>query len=606
MPSAKGFKSERHDNVISVYLEKPDYFLLKLENKDDSILSVFADAPEVDVPRKGDPNVVYVEGWYEPNDWYLDVIKDGTTVYLAPGSVLNARLCVRGDNVTVKGRGMILDSFSNIYKQDVSIDRKVNGTALRVFAVRGSNCTVDGIKMVDSRDFNLIVGGSNTKVTNFKVLSSEMCTDGITQAGGDNNSYEHCFIYNGDNGIVVSGGKNQKYKDVTIGTICSALFPQLSVGEIDMENIYVFRADDGLMRNTYNPNRTAASFDIRFTNVSCVDCDHFSMLFGAANMGNGKKTITFQNLAVPYATGSNNSMTASPSTATLRKVWGDPATNYELIFDGLSIGGKAVTNANQIPKTDDLGCTVTVKGSGASWTAKAAAVSGAVTAPAKIFIGNRQLFLKYGAVEQSGTWYVPADDVCAALGCSVPSGATRINGVSYLSLDALKSSGCTTSAAYSGLRKAVRIAAVDRGVNLLAGEGTSAHCRWSEWICYDTHLLYIKDPAGDYFYNKNSKSYDKWHSGASYILTDRVNQYGKGTYTLTVDMKADKACSCGVGLTVNGALTEKTANLSTNWQTFTFTFTVSQDQVNNAALLIMTKVENSGIAFRNPTLTHSK
>ncbi|MBP5617972.1 MAG: hypothetical protein J6X61_02345, partial [Clostridia bacterium] len=214
MPSAKGFKSERHDNVISVYLEKPDYFLLKLDNKDDSILSVFADEPEVDVPKKGDPNVIYIEGWYDPGNWYLDVIKDGTTVYLAPGSVLNARLCVRGDNVTVKGRGMILDSFSNIYKQDVSIDRKVNGTVLRVFAVRGSNCTIDGIKMIDARDFNLIVGGSNTKVTNFKVLSSEMCTDGITQAGGSNNSYEHCFIYNGDNGIVVSTGNNQKYKDI--------------------------------------------------------------------------------------------------------------------------------------------------------------------------------------------------------------------------------------------------------------------------------------------------------------------------------------------------------------------------------------------------------
>ena len=152
----------------------------------------------------------------------------------------------------------------------------------------------------------------------------------------------------------------------------------------------------------------------------------------------------------------------------------------------------------------------------------------------------------------------------------------------------------------------MRIAAVDRGVNLLAGEGTSVHSRWSEWICYDTHLLYIKDAGGDYFYNKNSKSYDKWHSGASYILTDRVNQYGKGTYTLTVDMKADRACPCGVGLTVNGALTEKTANLTTAWKTYTFTFTVSQDQVNNAALLIMTKVENSGIAFRNPTLVHKK
>ncbi|MBP5617729.1 MAG: hypothetical protein J6X61_01080, partial [Clostridia bacterium] len=339
MPSAKGFKSERHGNVISVYLPKPDYFLLKLDDKDDSILSVFADAPETNVPKKGDPNVLYVEGWYQPDTWYLNITKENYTVYLAPGAVLNARIQVSAKNVTIKGRGILLDPFSNIYQQDVSIDRTVNGTVCRFLHIRYPGCTVDGIKMIDARDFNLFSMAGGLKCTNFKVLSSEMCTDGITQSG-DNSSYEHCFIYCGDNAIVISGGKNQKYKDMTLGTICCGIFPQTGTGEIDMTDVYIFRCDEGLMRNIYNPDGTERSFDVKFTNVSVVDADHFPFLFVYGNMGSLPKTLTFTNLAVPVATGSNSSRTPSPTAANIQKYNGSTydASNYHLIFDGLSIG----------------------------------------------------------------------------------------------------------------------------------------------------------------------------------------------------------------------------------------------------------------------------
>ena len=605
MPSAKGFLSERKGNVISVYLPEPDYFLLKLDDKDDSILSVFADAPETNAPKKGDANVLYVEGWYQPDTWHLDITKDNYTVYIAPGAVLNARIQVSAKNVTIKGRGILLDPFSNIYQQDVSIDRTVNGSVCRFFHIRNTGCTIDGIKMIDARDFNLFAMAGGVKCTNFKVLSSEMCTDGITQSG-DNSSYEHCFIYCGDNAIVISGGKNQKYKDITIGTICCGIFPQLKTGEIDMTDIYIFRCDEGLMRNIYNPDGTERSFDIKFTNVSVVDADHFPFLFVYGNMGSLSKTITFTNLAVPVATGSASSRTPNPTAATIQKYSSSTynASNYHLIFDGLSIGGQAVTDASAIVRAGgvDNDVTITVKGNGATWTALPATVSGTVIAPGKIFIGNRQLFLKDGAVNRDGAWYVPAADVCQALGCSVPASTTEIDGVAYLSLSALVSSGCTTSATYDEAKKAIRIAAVDRGVNLLTGAGNEAHCRWSEYVCYNTHLLYVKDAAGDYFYNKASKV----GSGASYLLTDQVKQYGTGTYTLTVDMKADVACSATVALKINSSTNTQTVSLSTSWQTVTLTFKDSVSPVNNAALLILAKTENSGIAFRNPVLVHTK
>ena len=148
----------------------------------------------------------------------------------------------------------------------------------------------------------------------------------------------------------------------------------------------------------------------------------------------------------------------------------------------------------------------------------------------------------------------------------------------------------------------MRIAAVDRGDNLLAWGGNDFHSRWSEYVCYNTHLVLIKEGSGFYYYNKGTLA----NAGASYMLTDQANQYGAGTYTLTVDMKADKACSCRVRLKANSASADQTVDLTTSWKKVTLTFPVTKDQVNNAALIFMTLLKDSGVAFRNPVLTHSK
>ena len=66
-PSAKNFKTEYNGGTISVYLDKPDYFGIRLDDDDNSILSVFADLPEFpgDIPSKTDKNVIFIEGWHE-------------------------------------------------------------------------------------------------------------------------------------------------------------------------------------------------------------------------------------------------------------------------------------------------------------------------------------------------------------------------------------------------------------------------------------------------------------------------------------------------------------------------------------------------------------
>lgn len=608
MPSAKNFRSECNGNVISVYLDKPEYFLVKLDNLDDSILSVFADEPEYDVPDRNDPNVLYIEGWYEPeNGTQLLIGGSQRTVYLAPGSVVNARVKMIGDIVTLKGRGILLDPYSDLYRTDASEVGYHTSENRYLLNISGTYCTVDGVKLIDARDYNLTANAGNLSVKNLKILSSEMCTDGISQFSGKNNSYEHCFIYNGDNALVLSHGEDCSFRDITVGTSCCGIYPQSSVGAgYTLDGLYFFRCDEALLKNVYNngsAGTTGQSFDLEIRNVSAVDCDHFPFIFAGGNMGDRPKNVTFHNLAVPTATGSDS--LGSGDGKTVRFLAGGSmleTSNYRLTFDGLSIGGRAVTSADSLPMTGPVdNNTVTVTGNGCTdQPAVANTVPKAVTAPGKIFIGNRQLFLPQDAVEQDGSWLVPAAEVCQALLCKVPDDTVNIQGVAYVSLQTLTASGCTSSAVYDPATRSIRIAPSTLEDNLLSWYGNSAHSYWGEAVCYQTHLVYRKDADGDVYYNKDSGT----GAGAYYNLTRQIQQYGSGEYVVTVDMKADRADHASVFLSVNRSWNPEIVSLTTEWQTVTLTFDVRQDNPFNAYFAITATSRNPGIAFRNAKIVH--
>ncbi len=607
MPSAKEFRSERNGNVISVYLDEPDYFLLKLDASDDSILSVFADAPEINVPDKDDEDVIYIDGWYEPEGGatQLVVYKSNSTVYLAPGSVLNARLQLVGDNITVKGRGMILDPYSDIY----ATNKTTYDSYRYLVHVTGSFCTIEDIKMVDARDFNLWVECEGLEVTNLKILASEMCTDGITitSKSGSGGSFKHCFLYVADNALVLSASKETSvFDDITIGTICCGIFPQNNAGSYEISNVYIFRADEGVMRNCYNWQSQQRSFSLTLNNVSAVDCDHFPFIFYGYNMGTLPKSITFNNLSVPVATGSNNLGQGNGNTIRIENVAGKIDTNnYALTFNGLSIGGKAVTDASQLKTYMTDGNTVNVTGNGSSFGPALPATNKVSVKPeGKIFIGERQLFAKDRAVNKDNTWYVPAADVCEAVGKAVPSATTNINGVKYISLANLVSSGVAKSASYDKASGRINIAVPDGATNdLLSWFGNEAHSHWSEYVSYNMHMVYLHE------YGDNSFSMEKCKKGAgiSYNLTPQMQQYGAGTYTLTFSAKADSATSMQVVFGSNRKFSYKTASLSTEWKEFSFTYdeTTDPSTIFNACLMLYANEDNKGIEIRNAKLVYN-
>ena len=365
-PASRGLRHSFRDGVISVWLERPTLFGIRLNDYDKTILSVFADPPENPgkIPQKGDPAVLFVDGWLDATAEDGTIVVDGAPlreVYVAPGAVLNARLVVKAGKARIHGRGMILDPFSDVFRFD-----QTKSTKRLVVNVSGAGTVIEDIKLIDARTFNFGSWAPDVTMRNVKALSSMMCSDGIT-SGTRNLLVDGAWLYVGDNALVVSGLKDSTYRNVAIGTSCNAIFPQFENENILMDGVDVFRADEGLVKNTYNgalrrnvkwdelsaggAKRQPGPQDLLprrqsflFRNLSAVDCILFSRFFVGGNMGTLPKTFAFENLSIPYSTGDARWRSIGKTSGVAITIYDDPAKwlvtdNYSLAITNLWLGG---------------------------------------------------------------------------------------------------------------------------------------------------------------------------------------------------------------------------------------------------------------------------
>ena len=365
-PASRHLKHRFRDGVISVLVEKPTTFGIRLNDADKTILSVFADAPEDPrkLPRKGDPGVLYVDGWTDATneEGTIEVEDPVREVYIAPGAVLNARLRVKTKGAYVHGRGMVLDPFSDVFRYD-----QTKNTKRFVLIVSGDDAVVEDVKLVDARTFNFGCWATHVTFRNVRALSSMMCSDGIT-VGGANFRVEGAWLYVGDNALVVSGTRDSVYRDIAIGTSCTAIFPQSSNANVTMERVDVFRADGGLVQNTYNASlqrntkwdelegsaakrqpgpqdRRHQSQSFLFRDFCAMDSTHSPIFFKGGNMGTLPKTFVFENLSIPYCTGSTDWRHVAHTNGVMIRIYDDPkkwlvTDNYTLAITNLWIGGR--------------------------------------------------------------------------------------------------------------------------------------------------------------------------------------------------------------------------------------------------------------------------
>ena len=367
-PARRRLRHSFRDGVVSVTLDRPCYFGIQLNDYDKTILSVFADAPErpEDVPAPGAAGVMRVSGWVDAKgaDGVLDLPADVREVYLAPGSVLNARLKVRHPGVRLHGRGMVLDPMSDVFRYD-----QVQNPSRGLVAVHASGVTVEGVKLVDARTFNFTSWGDGNVFRDVKVMASMMCSDGFTN-GGKGLLVENAWVYVGDNALVVSGVAGATYRDVAVGTSCKAVFPQNTNRGVRMEGIDVFRADEGVIANEYNgvlrrnnkwsemgtglQRREPGPQDLAhqaeeflFDGLSAIDATYVGYVFRGRNMGTLPKTFTFRNLSVPHVPGRAGWRGIGQTNGVSVAVGNDPkrwlvTSNYTFSVTNLYLAGRRV------------------------------------------------------------------------------------------------------------------------------------------------------------------------------------------------------------------------------------------------------------------------
>ncbi|MGN1047373.1 MAG: dockerin type I domain-containing protein [Eubacteriales bacterium] len=571
-PSAKNFRSDFNDGVISVYLDKPDYFGIQLDDDQNTIISIFADYPESaeELPDMDDPQLLYIDGWYETESGILNITTPYTTVYIAPGAVLNARVKISANYCRVIGRGAIVDPFENIYEYDIQVGG-TEGAGYKLLTIGGKGGLLDGPVLLDARCFNITYGGSDHTIRNMKALSAMMTTDGIT-ASGSNSVIEHCWFYVGDNGIVLSPANNCVFRDIAVGTTCSAIFPQSSPKNVLLEDIYVFRSDDGIITNVYNggtskppEDRADLGLDITIRRLSAVELPALDSkwsssgsmhIFRGANTGTLEKTLRLEDVSVSgvlmsrmiHFRNSTSDKYTDGYTVNIKNLY----INGTKIEDVSEVSVEGTTTNNSVALTNDsFYIPVTRNEKVVNYTA-----------PNKVYVGSRQIIFNTLPTRVGGALMMPTKEICAALRgtCDITS--------EFVSVDELFMAGLISGA--QERNGVLYLTPSYNGENLLLPDSGEISY-FAEATCYDLDLVVTEDSDG-YIYNV--LNIDTVGAGISRQVLDEVRMYGTGKYKFTFKAKASEAGKLRVHLQREGATLTNSLDVGTEWVEYSFVFNV--------------------------------
>lgn len=611
VPTSKGFPSTYADGVISVTLTKPEQFVIILDDDVNTALSVFADAPETDVPVKGADGVIYVEGWNQITNNADATLVNGvltingqyTKLYIAPGAVLTARVVTTSDAYAVKifGRGALLDPSSLIYHESEHGFDNATSTSTWFVKIGGYTSVIKDVKLLDSRGYNLNVARGNCTVQNVKILSSMMTTDGITtSAEGGSGIIKDCFVYCGDNALVPVVDVTKEYagysfENITVGTTCSAIYLQHGV-KSTFTDIYVFRADEGLISMKEEDN-SAKYFTIN--NLDALDCVRTPRLFYATKQGDAEKVVTLNKVLMRYTTGDTN-VSATPGTATNEKTMiqfaDDAGSNFTINATDLYVGGALITNENQILVSGSASLTLTFATAAATPSVLSGSrVTANYTYLSKVMLGYRELFLDVKPVKQGDVWYLPYDEIISYLAIAPQNPSTTwIGGVKMISLSDLLASGAVTAASYDA--GAIRLTpAINSTINLLKDNYLLSSNYNLMYYRSRTSYVIADNENGTWVYSAESNNYDG-NAGIFRMILDIYQQYGAGTYQLKFEYKSNVQLTVALGKDHN-FVSVGTENSKSTYTSNKISFTLTDDpsELQQLALCFKIPVKEGGL-----------
>ncbi len=633
IPSAKNFPSEFDESTgtIKVRLEKPEYFMVRLDGKDSTNIAIFADAPETEAPSAGE-NTVTVDGWQEVEGGILNLNTPNTTLYIKPGAVLNARVKVTADGCKIIGRGAIVDPFENIFTYD---EKDTGDNYTLVFVSDANNTVIDGVHLLNSRAYNLEVQGiwnesyaENTAVTNVKILSTQMSSDGIMfNYYIKNATAEHCFIYCGDNALNYED--NASFTDILVGTTCNAIFPQTDVRNSSLKDIYVFRANDNIINTEYTGSGGKTTIDNhRITNLYAQDVTYTTSFLYAENPTttenpmvslNGGTVIT--NVCLPKIDGIRArfyyNISSGNHEITLKNVYVDGTpTEISVAANGTDMKGYAFPSEAwgwiSYPNTHTFNF-----GTDASADIPASVPKSAhrVTVnyenvDKNVFVGSYQVYFANPVIEEESTVYLPYSEIKDRLGVGASANTVVRNGIKYIAHTELETAKMASDVTLSGNK--LVLTPFNIGQNLLVADN-SGISRFTEFRASHQYLT-----SADGVYTVTDKAKDD-REGMFRVINEEIKKYGVGEYTLSFDIKtagsAGKLLTLGIDYgteldaSSNCKLTYVDKTLTDTWQNVTLTFSVDEAllEENNISFIAYDRDKTLvDFSLRNITLTKSE
>jgi len=208
-PLSAGIVPEVSENTLTFAINEPCKLSIEPNGRIEPLI-LFANAPEINPPGEEDENVIYFgPGIHKPDRIELN---SGQTLYIAGGAIVKGGVAVTGDNIKIKGRGILC---GNDWAW-----RKGPGNMIRM--TEASNVSVEGIILRGSWGWTIpIYNSDSVSITNVKLVCSKNPNDdGINPCNSQRVYIRDCFIRTDDDCIAMKGIKfgsaNDNVENITV------------------------------------------------------------------------------------------------------------------------------------------------------------------------------------------------------------------------------------------------------------------------------------------------------------------------------------------------------------------------------------------------------
>ncbi len=226
-PLSAGVRATIQGGGVRFTLRRPCNLSVEVNGWERPLL-LFANPIETDVPKPGDPNVLYFgPGVHEIG---TTEIKSGTTVYLAGGAVVRGKL-MEGEEPrglsfmkkkTYRPLFVIEGAKDVVFRGRGLLDMSgLDWHAKTTFVFRNCvNCRVEGIIVQDAPAWVVAMFGCrDMRVDNVKQVCHRENSDGVDAVNTQNVLVENCFLRNNDDEICVkttAGPPAQESRDILV------------------------------------------------------------------------------------------------------------------------------------------------------------------------------------------------------------------------------------------------------------------------------------------------------------------------------------------------------------------------------------------------------